>query len=97
MRMLDNRKLSSKINYNVLANLFDAPVPESPSATGKPSTAAAERESAALTAELAASKMKGGWRIARSRVECGYDLLVVPFDTIASEVHSNLTQGALGR
>ena len=61
MRMLDNRKLSSKINYNVLANLFDAPVPESPSATGKPSTAAAERESAALTAELAASKMKGGW------------------------------------
>lgn len=61
MRMLDNRKLSSKINYNVLANLFDAPVPESPSAAGKPSTAAAERESAALTAELAASKMKGGW------------------------------------
>lgn len=61
MRMLDNRKLSSKINYNVLADLFDDPVPESPApSTG--ASAAAERESAALSAELAASQKKGAYR-----------------------------------
>ncbi|KAL6780177.1 hypothetical protein ACKKBF_B14155 [Auxenochlorella protothecoides x Auxenochlorella symbiontica] len=77
MRMLDNRKLSSKINYNVLADLFDdapspasavgpgAGGPEEPRQPGAEAAVAAklsasqDRQSAALSAELRASRTAG--------------------------------------